>query len=76
MKPVNVILNGLVLKTIYINYCRPEVMGTSDWLYCFNNYDFNFPDSDKIYCEDIEGHRYKRVFPEPLVNGFFYFKQI
>jgi len=72
----NVCIGERVLKTVKVQYCNPEVMGTTGDLYCLLNNDYSFPDSDMIYCEDIHGYRYKRVFPYPAVNGFFYFQQI
>ena len=66
---VSVYLHNDCLEAIDVTKCREN-------FYYLNNQMYDFPDSDRLYLEDANGFRYKRIFPKKAVKGLFYFKQI
>jgi len=66
---VNVIHNGLTLKTIHVEVTRK----LPNWYFVVDNNKYHFPDSDNLYLEDIHGLRYKRVFSTLFEKSLFLF---
>ena len=65
-KYVNVCFNGIVLKTVLAQGDKTlSIHKTVDGL--------NFPDSDRLFLEDIDGFRYKRT---DFLNPDLIFEQI
>ena len=69
-KSVNVCFGDFTLKTV-----KAYKVGNSDNL-SIDNSIYNFPDSDLLYLEDINGYHYKRYFCDLPGKTYFYFAKI